>query len=274
MEVDKQLDILHLGTHGKFEAPEYLRHHTSTDGIVVVEGPANAGFPAFGLGFSHIMQQGRPPEPQRIIDHRLHGFNGFLLCSDVFEDFEGMIEIVFMSTVVTLFNDVKSCEFGQNNLKQSRALEQFETNARVWSHHDFVQFHLDTFGTDNLDTCSHPLQGLEGFVLNLEVQLGGKTNTTHHAQRVVGECHLRVERRGNNAVFEVSNAVEGVDKLSEAIVVQADSHRIDGEVTAILVILQRAVLNNGFARVVAVAFLSRSNELYFEALGSWLLAIC
>ena len=127
--------------------------------------------------------------------------------------------------------------------------------------HDFVELDGDALATDDADAVGHALQALEGFVLNLEIQLGGKADAAHHAQGVVGECHLGVEGRGDDAVLEVGNAVEGVDELSEAAAVQADSHRIDGEVATVLVVLERAVLDDGFARVVAVALLPRTYEL-------------
>ena len=136
--------------------------------------------------------------------------------------------------------------------------------------HDLIEFDGDALTTDNLDTVGHALKAHKCFFLNLEIQLGGEADAAHHAQGVVGECHLRVKGRSNDAVLEVGNAVEGVNKLTETAAIQTDSHRINGKVASILVVLQRAILNNGLTRVVAVAFLASPDELdlNFRALTS------
>ena len=112
---------------------------------------------------------------------------------------------------------------------------------------DLVQLVLDALPTDNLDAVGHPFEGLEGLVLYLEVELGGEADAAHHAQGVVGEGDLWVEGRSDDAILEVGQSVEGVNELAETVTVQADGHRVDGEVAAVLVILQRAVLHDGLA---------------------------
>ena len=60
------------------------------------------------------------------------------------------------------------------------------------SHHDFIQLHLYPFATDYLDALSHSLQGIKRLLLYLEIQLGGKADASHHAQRIVAEGNLGV----------------------------------------------------------------------------------
>ena len=47
-------------------------------------------------------------------------------------------------------------------------------------HHHLIQFHLNTLATDNLDALGHVPQGIEGFILYLEIQLGSEPYATHH----------------------------------------------------------------------------------------------
>ena len=112
-------------------------------------------------------------------------------------------------------------------------------------HHYFVHLHANTFRTDNLDTVSHALQGLKGLILNLEVQLRGKADAAQHAQGVVRESDLRVQRRSDDAVLQVCQSIERIDQFAKPRLVQADSHRINGKVTTILVVLQCSVIHNG-----------------------------
>ena len=55
-------------------------------------------------------------------------------------------------------------------------------------------------------------------------------------------------------------AIEGVDELTEAVGVQADGQSIDREVTALLIFLQRAVLDEGLATVGCVALATSAYE--------------
>ena len=130
-------------------------------------------------------------------------------------------------------------------------------------HDNLVEFHLDTFATDNLDTVGHAFQSLEGLILNLEVQLGGKTDATHHTQWVITECDTRLQRSGDDTILQVGQAIEGVYQFTEAALIQANSHRIDRKIATVLVILQRTILHNGFSRVMAIALLSGSHKLHF-----------
>ena len=151
-----------------------------------------------------------------------------------------------MCTAVFLFYDVKSSEFRQYNLQQARALQVFETNAGVWRHHYFVELHLNALTTDNLDAVCHATEGIKRLLFYLEIQLGSKADATHHAQWVVRERNLRIQRCGDNTILQVGYAIEGVHQFSEALLVQTDGHRIDSKVATILVIFQRTILYNRF----------------------------
>ena len=63
----------------------------------------------------------------------------------------------------------------------------------------------------------------------LELELRDEARRPQHAQRVVDERHLGLERRAQPVRREVGGAREGVDELG---VGQPDRHRVHGEVTA------------------------------------------
>ena len=184
------------------------------------------------------------------------------MLTHILQHFQRVVEIVLMSPSVTLFHDIKCSQFGQDEVHQTAALQQLQANTGMWCHHDLVQFHFNTLTADDLDAVGHALQGFKRLVFDLEVQLGGKADTTHHAQRVVAERHLWVKWGGYDTILQVGNTIKRVYQLTEASLVQTDSHRIDGEVATVLVVLQRAVLNYRLARIVAVALLTCPHELH------------
>ena len=135
-------------------------------------------------------------------------------------------------------------------------------------HDDLIQFILDTLATDDLDAVDHPLQSDKGLVFDLEVQLCGKADATHHAQRIVAESDIRLQCGGDDTILKISQSVEGIDEFAKTLFIQTDRHRIDSEVATVLVVLQGSILHDGLARVMAVALLASADELDFEDLRS------
>ena len=106
-----------------------------------------------------------------------------------------------MGSSVFLFYNVKSSDFRKYNLQQTRALQVFKANAGMLRHHYFIEFYLDALTTDNLDAVGHANEGIKGLLLYLEIQLGSKTDAAHHAQRIIREGNLRIERCSDDAIF-------------------------------------------------------------------------
>ena len=106
------------------------------------------------------------------------------------------------------------------------------------------------------------MDGVEGGVLDIEAQLRCKSDGAHHAQRVVAEGDVGVERCAYDAVVQVLDAAKGVNQIAIGVVVQRYCHGVDGEVAAILVVLQGAVFHNGFPAVKPVALPSGPHKLY------------
>jgi len=155
-------------------------------------------------------------------------------------------------------------KFREDDLQQSAALQIDESLAGDIGHEYLVQFLGDALSADYLYPFRVSLQRIEGLILNPEIETGGETDAAEHTERVVAEGDVRVERRADDAVIEVVYSSEGIHEFSEAALVETDSHGIDGEVTAVLVVFQCAVLHYRIARFAVVAFLSRSHEFHFD----------
>ena len=85
-----------------------------------------------------------------------------------------------------------------------------------------------------------------------EVQLSGETDCAHHAQRVIAECDVGVERGAEYAFLHVANTVKHVDEFAESVTVDADSERVYREVASREIFFKSAVLDHRFARVTVV----------------------
>ena len=164
-------------------------------------------------------------------------------------------------------------QLGEDELQEAALLQQHETDGGHGREDNLVELVDDALAGNNLDALRHAAKALEGFLLDLEVELRGKTHAAHHAQRVVGEGDVGIERRGNDAVLQVVEPVvhihqTSVARLSVGVgrVVEADGEGVDGEVAPADVVLQRAVLHDGFARVVGVALAAGADKLHLGLL--------
>ena len=93
--------------------------------------------------------------------------------------------------------------------------------------------------------------------------MGGKTHTTHHAERVITEGDIRIQWSTYGTLLQVIKAVKRIYQLAIATRIQADGQSIDGEVPPILVILQRAVFHHRLARIVRIRLLAGSDKFHF-----------
>ena len=201
------------------------------------------------------MQQGGPAQVEVVAQPR-----------HVVQYLQRVVEIVLVRAAVFGFNHVQRCHFGQDEFQQAAALQFHETARGLVAHHNLVELHDDTFCTHNFKALAVAPEGFEGFLFNLEMQCRGKAHTAHHAQRVVAEGDVGVEGRGDDAVFDVHHATEGVNEFAQTVVVEADGQGIDGEIAAVLVVLQRAVLNDRLARIVGIAFAACTYEFHLLTL--------
>ncbi len=253
VQIDQTLHVLHLGIERQHETAEHRRHHFCTYYIMIMERPSRDGVPPLGTCLANIVHQRGPTQPQ-VVGTPAH----------IVEHFESMVEIVLVTTVVAHLHYVERCQFGQDKIEQSAALQINKAATGRRRHHNLVEFVLDALSADNLYTVGIAFEGRKSLVLNVEVELCGKTYAAQHAQRVVGKGDIGVERRADDAVLEIVDAVERVNQLTETVAVETHGHGIDGEVAAVLIVFKRAVLYHRLARVVAVALAARPDKLHLD----------
>ena len=121
MQIHELLHELHLHVHRQHQSPEDLRHHLSTDHIVVMERPADSRIPAFRLGLADVVHDSRPTQPEVI---RPFG--------DIVEHLERMVEIILVGPAVLLLDDIEGREFRQYDIQQSATLQVDEPTAGEW----------------------------------------------------------------------------------------------------------------------------------------------
>ena len=158
-----------------------------------------------------------------------------------------MVEIVLVSLAGALFHNVEVRHLGQYESQQSAALQVHEASARRVSHENLVQLLVDALGRYYLYALRVTFQRTERLIVDVELQSGGKAYAAQHTQRVVRERDVGIQRRTYDAVPHIVKSVERVNKFAETLLVKTDSHGVDGEVSAVLVIFQCAVLHYGVA---------------------------
>ena len=222
---------------------------------MIVKSPSRHRVEALRTRFADVVQKGRPTQPQII-----------RMPANIIEHFKRVVEIVFMRTSVYLFHPLHSCQLGKNERQQAAPSQLHEAFRRRGRHHYLIQFVGNTLAGDDLYPFPVPFQCLERLFIYIKIQLGGKTHAAHHAQRVVAESNVGVERRTDEAVFHVPHAVERVDQFSETFTVQTYGQCINREITAVLVVFQRPVFHHRLTRVMAVTLLPGSYELHLHSL--------
>ena len=257
MQVDELLHVVHLVIKRKAEAAEDLRHHLHADEVVVVEGPAEALVKALGAGLPDVVEERCPEEPEI---HLVPRAGGGECLGHIVHDLIGVGEVVLVADAVTRLGALELEELGEDELHQAGLLKELEADGWARGEEDLIELRGDAFGGDDLDApCISP-DSSEGVGVDEEAELRGEAYGTHHAQRVIAEGDVGIEWRAQGERLHIVQAVEGVDELTEAVGIQADGQSIDREVTALLIFLQRAVLDEGLATVGRVALATSAYE--------------
>ena len=66
-----------------------------------------------------------------------------------------------------------------------------------------MEFAHDALATDDADALGIAREGVEGFVVDEEIELCRKTHAAQHAQWVVGESDVGVERCADEAILQI-----------------------------------------------------------------------
>ena len=177
-----------------------------------------------------------------------------------------MVVIILMCPAVSRFHLIHRNQFWQNEIEQTCIFQVIETAAWVLGEHNLVHLVADSLSTDNLQALGIAGERIISLLLYLEIELGSETHATHHTQRVIRKSDIRVERCGNNTIFHIVDTIKRIYEFSKTVFVQTDSHRIDSEVAAVLVILQRSIFHNRFSGIAMIALLTGANKLHFSIL--------
>ena len=135
-----------------------------------------------------------------------------------------------MRTSVYLFHPLHSCQLGKNERQQAAPSQLHGSLSKAWASSLSYSIRRQYARGDDLYPFPVPFQCLERLFIYIKIQLGGKTHAAHHAQRVVAESNVGVERRTDEAVFHVPHAVERVDQFSETFTVQTYGQCINREI--------------------------------------------
>ena len=92
------------------------------------------------------------------------------------------------------FDALQGCHFREDKWKQATTVQFYKSLRRDRREKNLVQLIGDTFLADDFDAFLVPFESKECFVIDVEIQLGSKTDASHHAQWIVAEGDVRVER--------------------------------------------------------------------------------
>ena len=208
---------------------------------MVVERPPQARVEAFGGWLADVVEDGAPAQPEVVC-----------LAAELVEHNQGVREIVLVADAFLGLNAFQRTEFRENQREQAAFVQEFEANRGPGRGDDLVELIDDALFRDDVDALAVADNRVEGFGGDEEAQLGGETDGAHHAERVVAEGDVGVERRTDRQFLHVVEPAERIDQLSESGFVQAERQGVDGEIASVLVVFQSPVFHDGLPAVVAV----------------------
>ena len=188
---------------------------------------------------------------------------------------ERVVEIVLVSPSVHYAYSRHGFQFREYEGQQPGTVQQVEAYGGARRAHDFAQLVLDALHGDDFDALRVAAYGVERGRVYRELQLGGEAHGAHHAQGVVAERYVGVERCAYGACAYIFESPVKVYEFAERAGVHAHGHGVDGEVAAGYVFFERAAFHYGVARLAAVAFAPCAHEFQLHASAFYLCrAVC
>ena len=179
---------------------------------------------------------------------------------------DGMREIVLVSPALNGLDPLELRQLRQDVIQQTGLVHQAEAHGRVRGDQDLVEFFDNAFLGKDFHPVLHPTHGVQGFRDDgkrhfRRTELGGESDGPEHSEGIVAISDVRVQRGTDDAGGQVTDAAEGVDQGPEVLRLQAESHGIDREIPAFLVVFQRPVLHNRLAGIPLVRLFPGADEL-------------
>ena len=254
VQPDKLPDILSV-INGQFQAVEDAGDHLRADDFVAVEAPSHCGVVSLRRRLAYVVQQGGPPQPETV---------GLL--RNIVEHCQSVGEVVLVAAAVHGLDTLERKELRQDERQQAGFVHEPEGHGRTAAQHHLVKlFRYPLLGKD-LKPGGHPPHRIHRFRHYSErafrcAQLGGEPHGAQHSERIVTVCGVRIQRSADDTGSEIPYAAERIDQIAEGVGLKRKSHRIDREVTSLLVVLESAVLHYGLAGLAAVGLLAGADEL-------------
>ena len=236
VKLDELGHIFHFVVLRQSHPAENPRYHLRSDEVMVMESPSELFIPAFGDRLCNVVHERAPTQPHVIA-----------FCSYVVEHGKRMVEIILMSAPFDHFHTLHGGKFRENYCKQPGFQQEIPADRRTRCAHYFHKFIDDTLMRDYADAFGVAPYGFKGLRPDGETELCGEADGAHHAQGIIAESHVRVERCAEQAFFHVAETVEKIHELAEAYAVDPQCERIDSEVAARQVLFESAVLHDRFA---------------------------
>ncbi len=262
VQADHLLHVVESLVGRQAQRAEQIRDHSRSLVFVPVKGPAVLRTEVLRLRLGDVVEERGPPEPAG-------GFGVAVLrpLCEVVEHLQRVVKVVLVRPSVHLVDALEGLELWEDGLEHVGGFQDLEADRRLVGHDDFLQLVGDALLTQDVDAVRLVPHGMEDAIGHAERELCGKARGPNHAEWVVLERLVRIERRVDGTALQVAAAVEGVDQIAEAIGHERNRHRVDGKVAPVLVVLQCAVLNDGLAGVGPIALFAGGHELQDQRVG-------
>ncbi len=159
-------------------------------------------------------------------------------------------------------------KLGEHELGETRVDQQGEPPPGLVGEQQLGQLVADPLGGHDREPRRHAGHRRDHLRRDLHAELSREPRRAHHPQRVVGEGLLRSRRGAQDARRQVAGAAEQVDELLGG---QPHRHRVDGEVAAYQVAVERRAERHGRlagVRPVRLCAVGRDLQLPVTDLGA------
>ena len=209
--------------------------HRRTDRLVVVERDPPVRQQAARLRLADVMQQRGQPEHQVRFQPVLR-----LQVDGLLQHGERVLVHVLVPHVLVGFQPQPG-HLGQHHISDAGVHQQFDAANRAspGRQHQLAQLVADPLGGHHAEPPGEVVHGHGHLGYHGEAKLGREPGRAHDPQRVVGERGGRAARGAQHLAAQITQSAERVGQLQRR---QRRGHRVDGEVAAPQVFLQRRAI--------------------------------
>ena len=210
-----------------------LARHLRAHDLVVVEGHGAVLLKAAGRRLADVVHESR--ETQDEVGGGNRAVRAGLQVHRLLDDGEGVLVDVLVALVLVHGGD-EGRDLGQDDVGDARVDHQLDAATRVGRDDEALELGADALGGDDLEARGHGFHRVHDVQVDVEAQLGAKARGAHDTQRIVVEGLLGGHGGAQVTIREVREAAARVD---ECHLRQAHRHRVDREVAARQVALER-----------------------------------